>query len=382
LNLRKRLTLKIAVNTRLLLRDRLEGIGWFTYESFKRIVLAHPEHDFIFLFDRPYKKEFIFASNVKPVVLFPPARSYYLWYWWFEYSVPRLLKKEGVDLFVSPDGYLSLSSKVPSTLVIHDLAFEHRPQDVTKEGLKWYKKYMPLYAEKAKRIATVSEFSKTDIVERYKTDASKIDVVYNGANAVYEPVNDYWKNETRKIYTKGRDYFIFVGAIQPRKNLINLFKAFDDFKSKDQRGIKLVIVGRKAWHTQEIFEVYDSMKFKDDIVFTGRVSTIELKNLLGSALGLTYAAFFEGFGIPIIEAQACGTPVITSNITSMPEASGKAALLVDPYSYKEIGQAMYEMANNENLRKELIEKGNMNVRNFSWDKTADKLWQTMMNSLS
>jgi glycosyltransferase involved in cell wall biosynthesis len=124
------------------------------------------------------------------------------------------------------------------------------------------------------------------------------------------------------------------------------------------------------------------MKFKDDIVFTGRVSTIELKNLLGSALGLTYAAFFEGFGIPIIEAQACGTPVITSNITSMPEASGKAALLVDPYSYKEIGQAMYEMANNENLRKELIEKGNMNVRNFSWDKTADKLWQTMMNSLS
>jgi glycosyltransferase involved in cell wall biosynthesis len=374
--------LKIAVNTRFLLKDKLEGIGWFTYESFKRIVLAHPEHEFIFLFDRPYKKEFIFAPNIKPVVLFPPARSYYLWYWWFEYSVPRLLKKEGVDLFVSPDGYLSLSSNVPATLVIHDLAFEHRPQDVSKEGLKWYKKHVPLYAKKAKRIATVSEFSKADIIERYKTDPSKIDVVYNGANAIYEPVNDYWKNETKKIYTRGRDYFIFVGAIQPRKNLINLFKAFDDFKLKDQKGIKLIIVGRKAWHTQEIFEVYDSMKFKDDVIFTGRVSTVELKNLLGSALALTYAAFFEGFGIPIIEAQACGTPVITSNITSMPEASGKAALLVDPYSYQEIGQAMYTMANNEDLRKELIEKGKINVGNFSWDKTADKLWQTMMNSLS
>jgi glycosyltransferase involved in cell wall biosynthesis len=374
--------LKIAVNTRLLLKDKLEGIGWFTYETFKRIVLAHPEHEFIFLFDRPYKKEFIFAPNVKPVVLFPPARSYFLWYWWFEYSVPRALKKEGVDLFVSPDGYLSLKSKVPSTLVVHDLAFEHRPQDVSKEGLKWYKKYMPHYVNKAGRIATVSEFSKADIIEKYKTDASKIDVVYNGSNSLYQPVNDYWKDQTRKVYTKGRDYFIFVGAIQPRKNLINLFRAFDHFKSNDQKGMKLVIVGRKAWHTNEIFEAYDNMKYKDDVIFTGRVSTIELKNLLGSALALTYVAFFEGFGIPIIEAQACGTPVITSNITSMPEASGKAALLVDPYSYQDIAKAMNQISTDDNLRSDLIRQGDINIKKFSWDKTADKLWQTMMNSLS
>jgi glycosyltransferase involved in cell wall biosynthesis len=374
--------LRIAVNTRFLLKDKLEGIGWFTYETFKRIVLAHPEHEFIFLFDRPYMKEFIFAPNVKPVALFPQARHYYLWYWWFEYSVPRILRQEGIDLFVSPDGYLSLSTKVPSTLVVHDLAFEHRPEDVTKFGLKWYKKYVPLYVEKAGRIATVSEFSKADIIERYNADASRIDVVYNGSNSIYEPVNDYWKNETRKVYTQGKDYFIFVGAIQPRKNLINLFKAFDEFKSTDQKNIKLVIVGRKAWHTNEIFGVYQNMKFKEDVIFTGRVSTMELKNLLGSALALTYVAFFEGFGIPIIEAQACGIPVITSNTSSMPEASGKAALLVDPYSHQDIANAMKKIASDGKLRNELIELGNINVKRFSWDKTADKLWQTMMNSLS
>ncbi|MFL5728937.1 MAG: glycosyltransferase family 4 protein [Cytophagaceae bacterium] len=374
--------MKIAVNTRLLLKDKLEGIGWFTYETFKRIVLAHPEHEFIFLFDRPYKKEFIFAPNVKPLILFPPARNYYLWYSWFEYSVPWILKKQKADLFVSPDGYLSLRTKVPSTLVVHDLAFEHRPQDVTSDGLKWYKKYMPQYVEKASRIATVSEFSKADIVGKYDADPSRIDVVYNGANTIYEPVNEYWKKETQKLYTKGHEYFIFVGAIQPRKNLMNLFKAFDDFKATDRRNIKLVIVGRKAWNTNEIFEVYESMKFKEHVIFTGRVSTIELKNLLGSALALTYVPFFEGFGIPIIEAQACGTPVITSNITSMPEASGEAALLVNPYSYQEISQAMHKIAGSEELRKDLVQRGSISVKKFSWDKTADKLWQTMMNSLS
>jgi glycosyltransferase involved in cell wall biosynthesis len=374
--------LKIAVNTRFLLKDRLEGIGWFTYETFKRIVLAHPEHEFIFLFDRPYKKEFVFAPNVKPVALFPQARHYYLWYLWFEYSVPYILRKERADLFVSPDGYLSLSSKVPSTLVVHDIAFEHRPEDVSGSALKWYKKYTPQYVKRAGRIATVSEFSKGDIVGKYNVDPSRIDVVYNGANSIYVPVNDYWKNETKKIYSQGKDYFIFVGAIQPRKNLINLFKAFDDFKSTDQRNIKLLIVGRKAWHTNEILEVYQNMKFKDDVIFTGRVSTTELKNLLGSSLALTYVAFFEGFGIPIIEAQACGAPVITSNVTSMPEASGNAALLVDPYSYQDIANAMRRIANDEKLRSGLIELGYLNITRFSWDKTAEKLWQTMMNSLS
>jgi glycosyltransferase involved in cell wall biosynthesis len=374
--------LKIAVNTRFLLKDKLEGIGWFTYEVFKRIVQKHPEHEFIFLFDRPYLNDFVFGPNVKPVIVFPPARHYFLWYCWFELFVPMVLKREKVDLFVSTDGFLSLNTKVPTTLVIHDLAFEHRPDDVDKLSLKWYKKYTPRYIQKAKRIATVSEYSKFDIMRKYNVGANKVDVVYNGCHLSFGPVNDHRKEETRKVYAGGKDYFIFVGAIQPRKNLINLFKAFDAFKTQDKKGIKLIIVGRKAWHTDETFATYESLRFKEDVIFTGRVSTVELKNLLGSALALTYIPFFEGFGIPIIEAQTCGTPVITSITTSMPEASGGAALLVDPNSIEEIVDAMNKVVSDEKLRKELIEKGGLNAKRFSWDNTADKLWETMMKSLN
>jgi glycosyltransferase involved in cell wall biosynthesis len=374
--------LKIAVNTRFLLKDKLEGIGWFTYEVFKRIVQKHPEHEFIFLFDRPYLNDFVFGPNVKPVIVFPPARHYYLWYCWFEWFVPIVLKREKVDLFVSTDGFLSLNTKIPTTLVVHDLAFEHRPDDVDRMSLKWYKKYTPRYVRKAKRIATVSEYSKLDIIEKYKVGANKIDVVYNGYHHSFAPINEHRKEETRKVYAGGKDYFIFVGAIQPRKNLIHLFKAFDAFKATDTKGIKLIIVGRKAWHTEETFHTYENMRFKEDVIFTGRVGTIELKNLIGSALALTYIPFFEGFGIPIIEAQACGTPVITSTTTSMPEASGGAALMVNPVSTKEIVHAMNRIVSDEKLRLELIEKGGLNAQRFSWDKTADKLWETMMKSLN
>ncbi|NNC84672.1 MAG: glycosyltransferase family 1 protein, partial [Bacteroidia bacterium] len=120
----------IAVNTRLLLKDKLEGIGWFTYQLFLRIVRQHPEHTFLFLFDRKWSKEFVFAENVIPVKINPPARHPILWHWWFNVSVPRVLKKYNVDLFVSPDGYLSLNTNVPSLQVIHDLNFEHFPNFV------------------------------------------------------------------------------------------------------------------------------------------------------------------------------------------------------------------------------------------------------------
>jgi glycosyltransferase involved in cell wall biosynthesis len=374
--------LKIAVNTRFLLKDKLEGIGWFTYEVFKRIVQKHPEHEFIFLFDRPYLNDFVFGPNVKPIVVFPPARHYYLWYCWFELFVPYVLKKEKADLFVSTDGFLSLNTKIPTTLVIHDLAFEHRPRDIDKMSLKWYKKFTPRYVHKARRIATVSEYSKFDIIDKYKVLPNKIDVVYNGCHQSFGLVNEHRKEETRRLYAEGKEYFIFVGAIQPRKNLVNLFKAFDAFKAEDTMGIKLIIVGRKAWHTEETFQAYEHMRFKEDVIFTGRVSTVELKNLLGSALALTYIPFFEGFGVPIIEAQTCGTPVITSITTSMPEASGNAALLVDPDSVEEIVNAMNRIVSEDPLRQELIEKGIANAQRFTWDKTADKLWETMMKSLN
>ena len=151
--------MRIAVNTRLLLKGKLEGIGWVAYESLKRIVLAHPEVEFYFIFDRKPDTMFLFADNIKPVVLFPQARHPFLFIWFFELSIPRALRKIKADLFYSPDGYLSLRSKVPQVVEFHDLNFEHFPGDMPKIHLWHYKKFFPKFARKAQRIVTVSEFS-------------------------------------------------------------------------------------------------------------------------------------------------------------------------------------------------------------------------------
>lgn len=374
--------MKIVVNTRLLLKNRLEGIGWFTYENFKRIVLAHPEHEFYFLFDRKYSKEFVFADNVHPVKLFPPSRHPLLWIIWFEYSVPRLLRKLKPDLFISPDGYLSLRTDVPQIAVIHDINFHHRPKDLPWSSRTYYKYFFPKFSHKARRIVTVSEFSKQDICDSYFISPEKVDVVYNGANSEYRPLTPDEIKATKKKYTSGFDYFLFVGSLHPRKNVSGLLHAFDHFIERYGSDHKVVIVGEKMFFTSELDTTYNQMRFGDDVIFTGRLDTSELKFVLGAATAMVFVPFFEGFGIPIVEAMYAGVPVIASNTTSIPEVAGEAALYVDPASVEEIAEAMHKISVDDNLRNSLIEKGQTQRHKFSWDFAALKLWRSIEKCLN
>jgi len=374
--------MKIVVNTRLLLKNKLEGIGWFTYENFRRIVLAHPEHEFYFLFDRKYSEEFIFAENVHPIVLFPPTRLPLLWIIWFEWSVPRILKKLKPDLFVSPDGYLSLRTDVPQLAVIHDINFHHRPLDIPWSFRLYYRHYFPKFARKAKRIVTVSEFSKQDICDSYYISPEKVDVIYNGANSEYRVLTPEEIKATQKKYSFGYDYFLFVGSLHPRKNVSGLLHAFDNFIYRYGSDHKVVIVGEKMFFTSELDQTYNQMTFGDDVIFTGRLDTTELKFVLGAATAMVFVPFFEGFGIPIVEAMQSGVPVIASNTTSIPEVAGDAALYVDPSKVEEISEAMHKISIDPELRKSLVEKGQMQCHKFSWDSAAEKLWISIEKCLS
>ncbi|MBO4232062.1 MAG: glycosyltransferase family 4 protein [Bacteroidales bacterium] len=377
--------MKIAVNTRLLLSGRLEGIGWFTYETLKLITRQHPEHQFFFFFDRPYSEEFVFSGNIVPMPLFPPARHPWLWYAFFEYAVPRALKNIGADIFLSPDGWLSLKSEVPQISVIHDINFEHHDDFLKPSHQKYMKKYFPQFAHKAARIATVSEFSKQDIHETYGIAEDMIDVTYNGVNSKrYVPLSEERKKKVRDTYTQGHEYFLFVSAIHKRKNLANILRAFDKFKEECGGDTKFVVVGARAGMQGDIDDVYNSMKFKDDVLFLGHLSTMELGWLQGASIALVYASLFEGFGIPIVEAFHAETAVITSNVTSMPEVAGDAALLVNPYEVGEIENAMIRLAKDTGLRDELIARGRVQREKFSWEKSAENLWncvEKVINSL-
>ena len=371
----------IAVNTRLLLKGKLEGIGWFTLETLKRMALNHPEHQFVFIFDRPYNPEFIFAENIKPVVIGPPSRHPVLWYLWFQFSIPWVLKKHKADLFLSPDGYLSLRTKVPQLAVIHDINFVHRPEDLPWLIARYYNYFFPKFAQIAKRIATVSFYSKEDIARSFKISYDKIDVVYDGINQIFEPLSETEKTEIRNKYTRGAGYFLFVGALHPRKNVSGLLQAFDTFKSETTNNIKLMIVGGEMHKTGDIFETYENMKFKNDVIFTGRVTTGELHDIFGAALALAFVPFFEGFGIPVVEAMSAGVPVICSNTTSMPEVGGDAVVYADPMKIDQITDAMIKLADDQQLRKNLVEKGFKQKNKFSWDETAHLLWESVKRTL-
>jgi glycosyltransferase involved in cell wall biosynthesis len=366
----------IAVNTRLLLPGKIEGIGRFALETLRIITRDHPEHQFIFIFDRKYSDDFVFSKNITPVTCFPPARHPALWYWFFEHSIPRILAKFNADFFFSPDGWLSLRTQVPSLPVIHDLNFLHFPHFIPFHVREYYAYFFPRFVQKAARIATVSEFTKRDIEHRFKYPSDKIDVVYNGASG-FSPVHEKEKQSIRDKYSMGDPYFISVGLIHPRKNLTSLFLAFDQFKRQTCNNVKLIVVGARKWWTSEMQQALDENTAKEDIIFTGRVSDEELKKLTSSALGMIYISHFEGFGIPVLEAMYSDIPVICSSITSLPEVGGDAVLYADPTNVDSIATAMIKLYRNPEICKELILKGQIQREKFTWEKTAGMLWESI-----
>ena len=369
--------MNIVVNTRLLINNRLDGIGIFARESLKRITRAHPEHRFFFLFGKQYEDEFVFADNVEPVLLPPYPRDPFTLLYWFEYLIPKKLRELQADLFVSPEPTLSLRTKVPSLCVIHDLNYEHHANVLPFHWNRYYRGLTSRFAHRATRIATVSDYSRDDIAALYGINTDKIDVVYNGTPENIRPISESHSQQVREQFSGGAQYFYFVGTQQPRKNIANLFRAFDQFKKEDTRGIKLLMIGRKKWWDADIKQAWDGMAYQNDVIFPGRLSDAELADIAAGSLGLVYVPFFEGFGIPILEAFAAGVPVITADVTSMPEVAGDAALLVDPHSPGAITAGMHRIASDPEFRTSLVEKGAERCKEFTWKRTADLLWQSM-----
>ncbi len=367
----------IAINTRFLLPNKLEGIGWFSYEVLKRWVEWHPEHEFIFIFDRAYDEQFVFGSNVKPIVASPQARHPVLFYLWFEWALPAIFKKHKVDAFMSPDGFMSLSADIPTLLVIHDIAWKHFPTQVPWSHRKHYEYYMPRFAKKAAHIASVSEYSKNDIVNHLQVMPEKIDVVYDGANESFVPLSLEERVKIEDKYSNGCPYFLYVGSIHPRKNVLRLLQAFEAFKSKADTNMKLLLAGRIAWQSGDVAEQLAKMKYRDEVVFLGYTDAVELPKITAAAFALTYVSLFEGFGIPILEAMYCDVPSISSNTSSMPEVAGDAGLLADPYSTDSITEQMLRLWNEKGLREQLIKKGRFQRQKYSWDLTAEKMWVAM-----
>lgn len=369
--------MRIAINTRFLLSSKMEGFGWYTFEITKRLVQNHPEHEFVFFFDRPFDQKFIFGPNVTPIVLSPPARHPFLFIYWFEVAVKRALKKHKIDVFFSPDGYLSLGSNVPQIAVIHDINFEHYPKDLPFSALKYLKHYVPKFAKKADKIITVSEYSKQDLIKQYQLTEEKITVAWNGASHYFKPLDEDEKVLIRKAYSNDLPYFLFVGAIHPRKNVKRLIEAFVMFKHATHSEVQLVIVGESLWKNNPL-QLALSEKEQSQIHFTGHLPIEELSKITASAFALTYVPYFEGFGIPLVEAMKCGTPIISGDLTSLPEVAGNAALYCDPFDVQDIATKMTDFYSDKALQQQLALAGLERSKQFSWNVSSEIVWQQII----
>lgn len=271
---------------------------------------------------------------------------------------------------------------IPVVATIHDLAFEHLPETFTRRGSLQLKLTVRRTAQKAARIATVSEYSRQDLLRTYKLPPEKVAVTYNGVEPHFTPQAQF--NEVAEIKQQfgiARDYLLAVGSLQPRKNLVRLIRAYAKLRTESETfSPQLVIVGRKLWLAEEIFAEVRRQRWAEDVILTGYVSDNDLPKLYRQATAFVYPSLFEGFGLPPVEAMACGTPVITSDVSSLPEVTGRAALLIDPKNQTSIESALLQIMRDQELRAEMRERGIEQAKKFTWQAAAEKTLQLYQES--
>jgi glycosyltransferase involved in cell wall biosynthesis len=363
----------IAINARFLLNNYTEGIGNYTQVLCQHLPAAMPQHQFILIADRADYKKIDLSSNACFEVVSPAARHPLLWHYWFNVKISALLKQKKVDLFISPDNFCSLTSSVPQLLLLHDLAYLHQPQSIPKAHLWYYKTFTKKFARKAQHIITVSNYCRQDIMDNLHIAAEKINVVYNGIKSIFTPIEWEQKVATKAKYSNGESYFVCVSSIHPRKNIINLLKAFSIFKKWQKSDMKLVLVGRMAWKNNGFIKLLAHYKYKNDIVVTGYLPDTEVANITAAAYCAVYPSLFEGFGVPIVEAMQCDVPVICSNQTGMVEAGGDAAYFCNVEDVNDLAAQMQLVYKDENTRSKHIVLGREHVKQYNWNHSIQQI---------
>jgi glycosyltransferase involved in cell wall biosynthesis len=285
-------------------------------------------------------------------------------------AIPLRAAREHIDVihtqYASPP-----FSIVPVVVSIHDISYERYPQWFTHADLLHMRAFVGPTARRAAVVLTLSEFSKDNIVRRYCVPPDRVVVTHCAADPVFRPLHDAGRlAEVRDRYGTGEHYILCVGNLQPRKNLVTLIQAYVRLRQADATRHKLVLVGRKGWLYDDIFAAARDSGYADELVFTDYVPDEDLVALYNAAGLFVYPSLFEGFGIPPLEAMACGTPTITSNTSALPEVVGDAALTIDPLDVEELARAMRAVLDDNALQERLSARGLQRAATFSWEATA------------
>jgi glycosyltransferase involved in cell wall biosynthesis len=369
----------IAVNTGFSGEGQPDDTWNFIFECLSRLAEKHPQHQFVFLFDKLYPENGIFSNNVTTVITGPRSKNTLLWQCWFNYKLPALLKKHKADVLISMDGICSLRTKLPQCLFVPDLTFLQYPKILKISQAHFFKKFMPEFLTKAKSIATVSQFSKSVIVDEYKIDTGKIDVVYSGISEMFKPILQKDKEAIKEKYTEGKEYFLSPGNSGPANNLVNLLKAFSFFKKRQKSNMMLLIAGNPDEHFTKQLQTF---KFRNEVRLLENLPNEELAKITAAAYAMVYPALYADFATAPLQAMQCEVPVVSSNAGALPELCGGTALYSDPNDFKDIAENMMLVFKDENKAKELVKAGKIQARLYQWDKTIDLFWQFILKAIN
>jgi glycosyltransferase involved in cell wall biosynthesis len=356
--------MRIGIDARLV-HYRQAGISQYTLRLLDELAQIAPDDEFVVFQSRKHRQEIVDRPNFERHSLWTPPHHRLE-----QFLLPLELAVVELDVLHSPDFIPPFRRKCKSVITIHDLNFLLYPHFLTPQSASYYGQ-IDQAVRKCDHIIAVSESTKGDIVRLTGAPADKISVVYEAAHPAFRPLEDpAMLNGVKERLGIERDYVLFVSTIEPRKNVPTLLVAFKRLLDSYKAPVNLVLAGEKGWLFDEVFSLVDKFDLEGRVQFLGRVSPEDLLGLYNAAEMLVHPAFYEGFGLPPLEAMACGTPVVVSNTSALPEIVSDAALLVDPTDADSMAVAMWRVLSEESLRREMREKGLRRARQFSWKKAA------------
>lgn len=360
--------MKIAINARFTGLDYFVGHERFTQSLIKTWSTVFPDDELILLLDRPPVE----SPSIPYAIKGPAFNHPVLWNLWYSHRLPAMAKDINADILFSPYGMASLNAKTTQVLTLHHLSYLTYADGLSSAARRYLHWNTGDMIRKSDHILTSSMFSKSEIIQHFPKAKGKITVVPKAADPGFKPMNWEEKEKVKEQYSKGFDYFLYVGAIHSRQNILHLLKGFSWFKKRHKSGIKLVLAG-KVWDPASFSELMSNYKYKEEVLLLGQCPQKDIIKLMAGAYAFVYPAFFDGFGLPVLEAMQAGTPVICSNTGAIPELTGEAGVYCNPNDAEAFGKAMGLLYKDEDHRAKQIQAGLERSRSFSWENSTQQV---------
>lgn len=358
---------RVGVNAHLLsLSDsyRSAGINWYIHNLLHHLPKADPQIGYtIFLNERRYTAEpGVHLQFSRLPAQRPPVRIL-----WEQAIQPWVVRQAGVNLVHGPAFVGALASRCPFIITVHDLSFLLYPQNFRRFNRSYLRTLTRLSARRARRVIAVSESTKRDLVQHYGLSPTRIDTIHNGVDPCFRPLPSDQVADFRTKQGLPEQFILFVGTLEPRKNIVRLVEAYAQLPKPRP---SLMLIGGKGWLYEEIFARVEALGLSDQVHFVGYIPADELPWWYNAAVLFAYPSLYEGFGLPLLEAMACGTPVITSTASSLPEVVGDAGQMVDPVDTESLTGAMEQVLTDKDVREKMRVAGLARAQGFSWEETA------------